>query len=75
VTDAPLRSFKTYSLILSTSEFFGQRMAILEYLEISSGESLSPKISLTSFLPMLLKKHMVTDPIVFQTIISQNQYN
>jgi len=30
---------------------------------------------LTSFLPMLLKKHMVTDPIVFQIIISQNQNN
>jgi len=30
---------------------------------------------LTSYFPMLLKKHMLTDPIVFEIIISQNQHN
>jgi len=28
--------------------------------------------ALTSYLSMLLKKHMLTDPIVFEIIISQN---
>jgi len=31
--------------------------------------------ALTSYLSMLLKKHMLTDPIVFEIIISQNQNN
>jgi len=30
---------------------------------------------LTSYFPMLFKKHMLTDPIVFKIIISQNQNN
>jgi len=30
---------------------------------------------LTSYFPMLLKKHMLTDPIIFEIIISQNQHN
>jgi len=33
------------------------------------------ELSLTSYLPMLLKKHMLTDPIIFEIIIFQNQHN
>jgi len=36
--------------------------------------SLKPAV-LTSYFSMLLKKHMLTDPIIFEIIISQNQHN
>jgi len=32
-------------------------------------------IPLTSYFSMLLKKHMLTDPIILEIIISQNQNN
>jgi len=48
----------------------------LEPIDINTmGRLYTPLSCLTSYFPMLLKKPMLTDPIVFQLIISQNQYN
>jgi len=45
----------------------------LSYL--TNPEEIPLQHALTSYLPMFLKKHMLTDPIVVQIIISQNQNN
>jgi len=39
------------------------------------GGELQKKKPVTSYLLMVLKKHMLTDPIVFKIIIYQNQKN
>jgi len=45
------------------------------YLLVSPCSGILGWIQLTSYFSMLLKKHMLTDPIIFEIIISQNQHN
>jgi len=48
---------------------------IFSQKNVKSNKRAKAVVYLTSYFPMLLKKHMLTDPIIFEIIISQKQHN